>query len=265
MIPKKIHYCWFGGNPLPENLKLYIETWRKFCPDYEIKEWNENTFNVGGNEFTRTAYEHKKWAYVSDYVRAYALYHEGGVYLDTDVELKANIDQFLEHEAFTGFESKGSPFTALWAAIPKHSLTEKVLSYYEGRVYKLAQETNTVSVGRILIDDFGINAESNTLQIGSDNKNKIHVYPAEYFCLDLLPHFATHHFEGSWVENKQPFKEYYHAKYHLIQAIGISGENFQLLNQLAKDISVKGVVKILFYKLYHRMPEWIKSLVRKAR
>ncbi|WP_283786882.1 glycosyltransferase family 32 protein [Bermanella sp. WJH001] len=265
MIPKNIHYCWFGGNPLPENLKYYIETWKKFCPDYEIKEWNESTFDVNSNEFTKTAYEQKKWAYVSDYVRAYALYHEGGIYLDTDVELKANIDQFLQCEAFTGFESKGSPFTALWAAIPKHSLTEKVLSYYKGRVYSLAQETNTASVGRILIEDFGINAESNTMQIGSDNKNRIHVYPAEYFCLDLLPNFATHHFEGSWVENKQPFKEYYHAKYHLTQAIEISGENFQMLNQLAKNISAKGLVKVFVYKLYHYMPEFIKTFVRKAR
>lgn len=265
MIPKKIHYCWFGGNPLPENLKQYIETWKKFCPDYEIKEWNENTFDINSNEFTKTAYEHKKWAYVSDYVRAYALYHDGGVYLDTDVELKANIDQFLEHEAFTGFESKGSPFTALWAAIPKHSLTEKVLSYYKGRIYTPAQETNTASVSRTLIDNFGINAESNTLQVGSDNKNTVHVYPAEYFCLDLLPNFATHHFEGSWVENKQPFKEHIHAKYNLDEALEIGGENFNLLNQIALNISFKSLVKVVVYKLYHLMPEVFKNTVRKLK
>ena len=264
MIPKIIHYCWFGGNPLPEKLKHYIATWSIYCPDYEIKEWNEEIFEVNSNEFTKTAYEHRKWAYVSDYVRAYALYHEGGIYLDTDVELKANLDQFLEHEAFTGFESKGSPFTALWAAIPKHSLTKKVLSYYEGRVYTPVQETNTASVSRILIDEFGVDPNNN-IQVKSDGKHSIHIYPAEYFCLDLLPNFATHHFEGSWVQNKQLFKEYLHAKYYLNKAIEHSGENFQLLNRFAQELSFKALMKIIFYKVYHLMPERIKNLRSKIK
>ena len=254
MIPKKIHYCWFGGNPLPEKLKQYIATWSIFCPDYEIKEWNEETFNINSNEFTKTAYEHKKWAYVSDYVRAYALFHEGGIYLDTDVEVKANLDQFLEHEALTGFESKRSPFTALWAAIPKHSLTEKVLNYYEGRVYTPSQETNTASVSRTLIDEFGINPVSNAPQIGNDGKNTIYIYPAEYFCLDLPPNFATHHFEGSWLDKKEEtgFKDYVHSAYH-IDKLSNYYYNRELTKYVAGNVSFKELVRIIFLYFKYKL------------
>ena len=82
MIPKKIHYCWFGGNPLPENAKKYIETWKKYCPDYKIIEWNENNFDVNQNQYCREAYEAKKWAFVSDYARFWILYKHGGIYFE---------------------------------------------------------------------------------------------------------------------------------------------------------------------------------------
>ena len=87
MIPKKIHYCWFGGNPLSEGAKKYIETWKKYCPDYEIIEWNENNFDVTQNQYCKEAYEAKKWAFVSDYARFWILYKYGGIYFDTDVEV----------------------------------------------------------------------------------------------------------------------------------------------------------------------------------
>lgn len=261
MIPKKIHYCWFGGNPLPEVLRKYILTWKKFCPDYEIKEWNENTFDVNSHEFTKTAYEHKKYAYVSDYVRAYALYHEGGIYLDTDVELKANLDQFLVNEAFTGFESTGLPFTAVWASIARHSLSRKVLNYYENRKYTLGQETNTLSVSRLLIEEFGISPEKNILQIGNDTVNTIHVYPAEYFCLDLLPNFATHHFEGSWLSNAKPFKEHLHTRYHLEQAFELSDGNIYFLKNLSYKLNLKDIFKLILLKFYHLLPMKIKNRI----
>lgn len=81
MIPKKIHYCWFGGKELPEDVKSYIETWKKYCPDYEIIEWNENNFDVTQNQYCKEAYEAKKWAFVSDYARLKVLYDYGGIYI----------------------------------------------------------------------------------------------------------------------------------------------------------------------------------------
>ena len=96
MIPKIIHYCWFGGNPLPELAQKCIASWKKYCPDYEIKEWNESNFDLNCCDYVREAYEAKKWAFVSDYARFWILYHEGGVYFDTDVEVLKPIDTIVE-------------------------------------------------------------------------------------------------------------------------------------------------------------------------
>ena len=102
MIPKIIHYCWFGGKELSEDARKYIESWRKFCPEYTIMEWNETNFDVGIVPYVKEAYDHKKWAFVSDYVRLYALRNFGGIYLDTDVEIVKSLDGCLENKACIG-------------------------------------------------------------------------------------------------------------------------------------------------------------------
>ena len=104
MIPKIIHYCWFGRNPLPESAKKCIDSWRKFLPDYEIKEWNEDNFDVNIIPYTQQAYEAKKYAFVSDYARFWILYHHGGVYFDTDVEVIRPMDDIIEKGPFMGRE-----------------------------------------------------------------------------------------------------------------------------------------------------------------
>lgn len=108
MIPKIIHYIWFGGNPLPELAVKCIESWKKYCPDYEIMIWDERNFDVSVCAYTKEAYDAKKWAFVSDYVRLKALYEYGGIYMDTDVELVKSLDGFLHEKAFSGFETKES-------------------------------------------------------------------------------------------------------------------------------------------------------------
>lgn len=107
MILKIIHYCWFGRKPKPADVLGYIETWKKSLPDYEIKEWNEDNFDISCNRFVYEAYNIKKFAFVSDYCRLQVLYTEGGIYLDTDVEVKGSFDLFLKHIAFVGYEWKG--------------------------------------------------------------------------------------------------------------------------------------------------------------
>ena len=102
MIPKIIHYCWFGHNPLPESAKKCIESWKKYLPGYEIKEWNESNFNVNAIPYTEEAYRLKKYAFVSDYARFWILYHYGGLYFDTDVEVIKRMDDIIERGAFMG-------------------------------------------------------------------------------------------------------------------------------------------------------------------
>ena len=104
MIPKIIHYCWFGRNPLPQSAIKCINSWKKFFPDYEIKEWNEDNFDVNIIPYTAEAYEAKKYAFVSDYARFWILYHHGGIYFDTDVEVIKPFDDILERGPFMGRE-----------------------------------------------------------------------------------------------------------------------------------------------------------------
>ena len=102
MIPKKIHYCWFGGNPLSEEVKRYIASWKKYCPDYEIIEWNESNFDVMENAYCKEAYEAKKWAFVSDYARLKVLHDHGGFYMDDDVEVVKSLDPLRVYDALSG-------------------------------------------------------------------------------------------------------------------------------------------------------------------
>ncbi|MEI3219550.1 MAG: glycosyltransferase [Lachnoclostridium sp.] len=100
MIPKVIHYCWFGRGKMPELANKCIESWKKYCPDYEIIEWNEDNFDINCCPYVKEAYESKRFAFVTDYVRLYAMYTQGGIYMDTDVEVLRNLDEFLIHQGF---------------------------------------------------------------------------------------------------------------------------------------------------------------------
>ena len=108
MIPKKIHYCWFGRGEKPKLAKKCIASWKKHCPDYEIIEWNEDNFNLDYNGFTRYCYDNKKWAFLSDFVRLLVVAEHGGLYFDTDVELLKSPDDLLQYGAFYGFENDGN-------------------------------------------------------------------------------------------------------------------------------------------------------------
>ena len=131
MIPKKIHYCWFGRG---EKLKLAqkcIASWKKFCPDYEIIEWNEDNYDMNENAYVRYCYENRKWAFLSDYVRLAVVCREGGIYFDTDVEVIAPIDALLAHEAFYAFENDSYVATGLGFGAEAHHVTiEKMLAEY---------------------------------------------------------------------------------------------------------------------------------------
>lgn len=140
MIPKKIHYCWFGGKPLPENAKKCINSWKKFFPDYEIIEWNESNYNIYKNNYIKNAYEQKKYAFVSDYVRFDVLYDYGGIYFDVDVEVINRFDDKLLERGFFGFEYDYkliNPGLGM-GAHPKTNIYKDILNFYEQKEFSLS-------------------------------------------------------------------------------------------------------------------------------
>lgn len=132
MIQKKIHYCWFGRGELNKKSKDCIASWKKFCPDYEIIEWNEDNFDVNMNEYTRFTYENKKYAFLSDYVRLVVVYQYGGIYFDVDVEVVKPFDELLKHEAFCGFETNEYVATGLgFGAVKGNEAIAQMIGEYD--------------------------------------------------------------------------------------------------------------------------------------
>ena len=213
MIPKTIHYCWFGGNPLPEDAKYCIASWKKYCPDYKIIEWNESNFDLSCNDYVKEAYENKKWAFITDYVRLYAMYTHGGIYMDTDVEVLKPLDRFLSDKGFSGFENEKSIPTGIMASEKGNKLIKMLLDDYTGRHFivdgKMDLTTNVDTITRICVEEgFILN---NTLQEVYDFK----FYPKDFFCpknsqtlkLELTENtYTIHHFAGSWVQESTKLK-----------------------------------------------------------
>ena len=135
-IPKILHLVWFGRNPYSKIVNYCLESWKKYCPDYEIMIWNEDSFDINSNQWAKEAYEAKKYAFVSDYVRLYALYNYGGIYLDTDVELIDNIDFLLSNEAFSGYSSDFWLNTAFMGSVKGNLWIKILLEYYNDRHFK---------------------------------------------------------------------------------------------------------------------------------
>lgn len=131
MIPKKIHYCWFGRGEKPELAKKCIASWKKFCPDYEIVEWNEDNFDLNCNDYVRYCYANKKWAFLSDFVRLAVVWEHGGLYFDTDVELVKSPDGLLVYDAFYGFENNTAVNTGQgFGAVVHHPTVEAMIRQY---------------------------------------------------------------------------------------------------------------------------------------
>ena len=132
-IPKIVHYSWFGGKEKSKFIKQCIKTWKKYLPDYQIVEWNESNFDLKNHRFAREAYEAKKYAFVSDYVRVYVIYHYGGIYFDTDIEVKRNFtDKLFGAKFVIAFELSDSLMTGFFAAQKENPVVKEILDYYDG-------------------------------------------------------------------------------------------------------------------------------------
>lgn len=210
MIPKTIHYCWFGRGKKPYLIRKCIESWRRIMPDYEIKEWNEDNFDVNINPFVQQAYIEKKWAFVADVCRFYACYTEGGIYLDTDVEVFKSFDYFLDNSFFSGIEYQEgateyrlSIDASVFGCIKHNDFAKECLDYYNDKPFR--NDNNQITggtvqaVATIIGQKYGFKKENINQQLNNGAK----IFNTDYFC-NLTNRnisksiYSLHHFDGSW-------------------------------------------------------------------
>ncbi len=218
MIPKTIHYCWFGGSKLPQSARKNIASWKKYFPEYEIKVWNEKNFDVHSIPYTHEAYERKKYAFVSDYARFYVLYHYGGLYFDTDVEIIHSMEDIIEKGAFMGVEKDreqiGINAGLGMGCAAGNDLFKEIISHYETIHY--TDEKGVPYPGTVVA-----HTTWQLLQNGWLPKDELQqvsgiwIYPNEYFnplddatgCLCITENTRSiHWYAKTWVSNYGPIR-----------------------------------------------------------
>lgn len=212
MIPKVIHYIWFSDEPYPPLVQKCMDSWRKYLPDYEIKHWNCDNFNVYMNSWCSQAYEARKYAFVADYARLWILYNYGGIYLDSDVEITKSFNDLLDNHAFLGFFTRSDSLEAeTIGSEPKQEMIGKLLQYYDGRNFKRDDGTYDVKIlPEIIFEQFikeGMSKEKIEQYV-----HDLHVYPPGYFLMSddlfyltyeegtkyLSKAYSLHYGTGSW-------------------------------------------------------------------
>ena len=212
MIPHIIHYFWIGGEPKPKDVQKCIESWRKFCPDFEIKEWNETNYDIHKHPYMEKAYSEKRWAFVPDYARLDVMYQYGGIYLDTDVEVLKDLSPLCVHKAFKGFENSeyvndGQGF----GCEPGMPIFKEMMACYDGdepyeyiNGQKSYIESPRLCTKVLLKHGLKQNGSRQTVA-------DVEIYPVDYFCpknyntgLLMITEntYSIHHFNGSWKEGK---------------------------------------------------------------
>lgn len=215
MIPKVIHYCWFGGKELPQKEKQCIQTWKEILPDYEIVRWDESNFDININNYVKEAYDSKKYAFVSDFARFHILYNYGGIYMDTDVKVLKRLDHFLENEAFLGFENNDMIAPGLiFGAKKENKIIEEIIEGYKNRRFILNDgKLNLTTVCEYttnILKNYGLKSNNKEQKVGN-----IKIYPTDYFCpLDYntgktqitVNTHTIHLYNASWQNNSQKIK-----------------------------------------------------------
>lgn len=228
MIPKLIHYCWFGGKEKPDSVKQCIESWKKYCPDYEIREWNESNFDIQANDYCREAYEAKRWAFVADYARLYVLYEYGGIYMDTDVEVVRPFDPLLNRNGFLCFENDDNVSIGTFGVAKHLLLVNDFLQPYKGRHFKrddgsFDMTTNLKIITQVLVERYGISLNGKEQVLSGD----ILVLPMEAFIAKSYltgwimrdeNTYAIHHYSATWrdaEEQKRAEKQSYYVRKYM--------------------------------------------------
>lgn len=211
MIPKIIHMCWFGtdGNGYPKDVQRCIHSWKKYMPDYKIMIWDSDSFNPEICRYTMEAYQEKKWAYVSDYVRLYAIYNYGGIYMDCDVEVLRTFDNLLNLKGFTGFEDDKHIASWILGGEKGNPVFKDLLKHYDDRRFILENGEYDMTPNPVPMTKYFIKKGLNVKKSSKIQKLKnITVFPMEYFC-PFNPYrkagecftentYCNHYFNGSW-------------------------------------------------------------------
>lgn len=214
-IPKIIHYCWVGSNPKPQSVLYCIESWKRCCPDYEIREWNETNYDFKKNKYMRQAYEAKKWGFVPDYARLDIIYEHGGIYLDTDVEMIRSFDHLLENECFFGFEDTGDGEYFVncghgFGAVPHHEAVKSARDLYEHLFF-----INADGSMNLLPSPYYTTQCMRQMGLVQENRDQalpgVQVYASDVLCPknfrtgklhQTVRTMSIHHFSASWVDEK---------------------------------------------------------------
>ncbi len=218
MIPKIIHYCWLSKDPLPNLAKKCMDTWQKYLPDYKLMLWDLNQFSISSTIWTKEAFENKKYAFAADYIRCYALYHYGGIYLDTDVQVLKPFDKLLYLPYFMGIENPALIEAAVIGFSKGHPFLEKMLKYYEHRPFiNMDGKFETIPLPfimeKIILENFKVNKITKISQF-DETKDIINIFPEDFFspksCADgkiyLTDHsYTIHHYNQSW---QSPIRKY---------------------------------------------------------
>ena len=212
-IPKIIHYCWCGGATKPKSVQRCIESWKKYCPDYKIKEWNESNLNITINDYTQQAYEAKAWGFVPDFLRLWIIYNYGGIYLDTDVQIVRNFDSLLNESGFAGFEdNEHISFGLGFGAEARNHLIKKQMHVYDNLKFFNADGTLNRTPSPTYITSIMMAEGFHTDDGNIQRINGFACYPSEYFC---PKNFATgitkvtkktysiHQFDASWYSKEE--------------------------------------------------------------
>lgn len=221
MIPKKIHYCWFGGNEFSAKAKKCINSWKKFCPDYEIVEWNESNYDINQNPYTQFTYQNKKYAFLSDYARLQIIYNEGGIYFDVDVEVIRSLDDLLQYKAFFGFETDQFVNTGVGFGAEKYNkLVENMI-----REYDILLDGNHGTIGCPILNTEALKKNGLVL----NGKNQIIgdgiIFSPEYFNpyddptgrLNITEEtYSIHWFAKSWLSKKDIVRSKLTKPFHRI-------------------------------------------------
>ena len=211
MIPKKIHYCWFGRGEKPKLAKKCIESWKKYCTDYEIVEWNEDNFDINQNEYTKYCYENKKFAFLSDYARLMVVYKEGGIYFDTDVEVVRSFDDLLNNKAFVGFETDEYVNTGVGFGAEKNNpVIEQMI-----REYDKLSDGKSGTIGCPILNTEALKKSGLKLNGQTQSLKDVTVYSAEYFNPYDAPTgrlsksentYSIHWYAASWMSKRKKFR-----------------------------------------------------------